>query len=122
MGSLRTDLRHAERGLLKSPAYAAIVLATLALGIGANTAIFSLVNAVLIEPLTYVEPDRLVVFWGTEDGVPERGGTIAYLNFRDVRAAANSFVAAAAYDEWRANLTGSGEPERIDHVGSGSVY
>lgn len=114
MGSLRADLRHAARGLLKSPAYTAIVLATLALGIGANTAIFSLVNAVLIEPLGYVEPDRLVVFWGTDEGKPERGGTIAYLNFRDVREAATSFVAAAAYDEWRANLTGSGEPERID--------
>jgi predicted permease len=114
MSNLRTDLRHAVLSLIKSPAYSAIVLATLALGIGANTAIFSLVNAVLLTPLGYEEPDRIVVFWGTEDGVVERGGTLAYLNFIDVRAASDAFEHAAAYDEWRTNLTGSGEPERIN--------
>ena len=114
MKSLGTDLRHAALGLRKSPAYTAVVLATLALGIGAVTAIFSLVNAVLIAPLSYVDADRIVVFWGAENGIQESHGTLAYLNFIDVRAASRSFEVASAYDEWRANLTGSGEPQRID--------
>ncbi len=114
MGSLRTDVRHAVLGLIKSPGYSLVVLATLALGIGANTAIFSLVNAVLLAPLNYPEADRVVVFWGTDEGKPLSDDPIAYLNFIDVREAADSFVFAAAYDEWRANVTGSGEPERID--------
>lgn len=114
VGNLASDVRHALRSLRWSPLYTFVVLATLTLGIGANTAIFTLVNAVLIEPLGYSEPDRVVRLWGMREGVPKDSGTIAYLNFIDVRERSEAFAAAAAYDEWRTNLTGSGEPERLD--------
>ncbi len=113
LSSLRTDIRHALVSLSKSPAYTLVVLATLAMGIGANTAMFSLVNGVLITPLGYQDADRIVVFWGTDNGVEEEGGTLAYLNFIDVREASDAFETAAAYDEWRASITGTGEPERV---------
>jgi putative ABC transport system permease protein len=63
MSSLITDLRHGVRLLLRAPGFAAVAIATLALGIGANTAIFSTINDVLVRPLPYGEPDRVVMVW-----------------------------------------------------------
>ena len=114
MHDLGSDLRVIVRGLLHAPVFTVVVVTTLALGIGANTAIFSIVNAVLIEPLGYEDPDALVRFHGTRGGEPTDSGTISYPNFIDIRERSNAFVSAAAYDEWRTNLTGTGQPERLE--------
>ncbi|MDQ3488693.1 MAG: ABC transporter permease [Acidobacteriota bacterium] len=111
--ALRSDVRYAIRMLLKQPAVAIIAIVTLALGIGANTAIFSAVNAVLIRPLPYPEPDRLVTIWerrtseGTEDNV------VSPADFFDWSRMQSSFDAIAAYTPSSGDLTGVGEPVRL---------
>jgi putative ABC transport system permease protein len=77
------DLRYAARSLRKSPGFTAVVVLTLALGIGANTVIFSVVRSVLLRPLPYPDSERLV--WLSERGPDWTGGPIAYPNFRDWR-------------------------------------
>src|SRR5438445_7149032 len=81
--SAMNDLRYALRQLLKNPGFAAVAVLTLALGIGANTAIFSVVNAVLLRPLPYPESERLV--WLAERGPEWNGGSISWPNFADWR-------------------------------------
>src|SRR5689334_22312393 len=112
--SLFKDIRYGCRGLLKRPGFTAIALVALALGIGANTAIFSLVNAVVIRPLPFPEPDRLVWMWGNI----RSGGnhaSVAPLDFVDFRAQNKTFeqFAASITIPIPVNLTGSGDPERL---------
>ncbi len=111
MDSLVQDVRYALRGLAKRPAFTAMVVLTLALGVGANTAIFSVVNGVLLRQLPYASPSRIVELVGTRQGALT--GTIAYPNAMDVRDRSTIFEEFSAYDEWRANLTGIDEPELI---------
>jgi putative ABC transport system permease protein len=88
---LRFELRHALRGLLKSPGFTAAALITLALGTGANAAIFSVVHSVLLEPLPFAEPDRMVTVWLNN---PQQGfekDIASYPNFRDWREQGTSF-------------------------------
>ncbi len=97
MQSLWQDLRYGARMLLKQPGFTLIAVITLSLGIGANTAIFSVVNAVLLRPLPYREPDRLVALWSAN---PERGATsrpVSTPDFEDWRAQNRVFEAIAAY-------------------------
>ena len=113
LGGITGDLRFAVRTLRKHPGFTAVVLATLALGIGANAAIFSVVDAVVLRPLPYRDADRLVVIWGNlhRPGVEEIPGSAGeYLDYRDGN---HTFDAIAAYDTQGFNLTG-GEPERVD--------
>jgi putative ABC transport system permease protein len=108
------DLRFAIRALGKHPGFTAAVLLTLALGIGANAAIFSVVDAVVLRPLPFRDADRLVVIWGNlrRPGVEEIPGSAGeYVDYRDQSRA---FDAVAAYDTLGFNLTGGGEPERVD--------
>ena len=109
MRTLIQDLRHAWRGMLARPALSLIIVITLAAGIGANTAIFSVVHGVLLRALPFGEPDRIVrVALGSE------GGTISEPEFVDLRDGMQTFSRVAAFAPGEANLTGDGEPERIE--------
>ena len=111
MDTLRQDIRYAVRRLLKSPAFTAVALLTLALGIGANTAIFSVVNAVLLKPLPYKDPDQIVGIYHTTEG---QRATMSGPNFYDVKKASSTLQDAAAISRNRTILTGQGEPVRLD--------
>ncbi|HMF57157.1 MAG TPA: ABC transporter permease, partial [Pyrinomonadaceae bacterium] len=113
--NLIRDLRYALRMLRRSPGFTTVAVATLALGIGANTAIFSLVSAVLFRPLNYSEPERLVMVWEAEPGAPH--DTVAVGNYADWREQNQSFTDITALDLRSYNLTGDGEPEKINAYG-----
>lgn len=111
METLLQDIRYGIRTLRKSPAFAVIAVITLALGIGANTAIFSVVNGVLLNPLPYPQPDQLVALYQRTPNFAE--ASIPYPNFLDWRRENRSFSDMAAYRHDDFNLTGIGEPERL---------
>jgi putative ABC transport system permease protein len=113
METLLKDIRYGVRGLWKRPGFTAVAVLTLALGIGANTAIFSVVNAVLLRPLQFRDPDRLVMIWedATFAGFPRN--TPAPANYVDWKTQTQSFEDMAATVEWTFNLTGDGDPERV---------
>jgi putative ABC transport system permease protein len=113
MNTIWQDLRYGVRMLLKRPGFTLLAVITLALGIGANTAIFSVVQAVLLRPLPMREPERLVTFWlsAPEKGLMEVNLTQALFAF--CREHAQTFEGMAAYDTGSATLTGGGEPERL---------
>lgn len=105
------DLRHSARTLLKQPAFVIPVTLILALGIGANSTIFSVVNAVLIRPLPYEAPDRIVMIWETNQskGVPRT--IVSPANFRDWKEQNNVFDHLAAFRFWYYTVTGTGDPK-----------
>src|SRR6266545_189581 len=116
-GNMQTpwqDLRYGARILLKNPGFTTIAILTLALGIGVNTAIFSVVDAVLLRPLPYQDSDRLVQVWRH---IPQTNDTFALnpANFFALKEQNQSFEAMAAFSniDWSGNLTGDGEPERL---------
>ena len=112
MSTVFSDLQYAIRQLAKSPGFAVIAILTLTLGIGANTAIFSVVNAVLLNPLPYPQPDRIVALF--HDKPNFRMGSIAYPNFEDWRRENRSFSSMAAYREMGGvTLSGDGEPQVV---------
>jgi len=114
LGDLWQDLRYGLRMLLKNPGFTAVAVIALALGIGANSAIFSVVNTVLLRPLPYKNPERLVMVWedNSKQGFPR--DTPSPANFMDWRDQNHVFESIAALVEISFNLTGAGEPERID--------
>jgi putative ABC transport system permease protein len=110
---MRQDLRFAARTLAKSPGFTLIAALTLALGIGSSTAIFSVVNAVILRPLPYGDPERLVVLWGNVKRVQvERRGT-SYADYFDWRDQSQSFAGMSMVTETNLTLTGVNEPERV---------
>jgi len=111
MNTLLQDLRYGLRMLAKNPGLTAIALFTLALGIGANTALFSVVNGVLLNPLPYAESNRLVALYSHYANYTQ--ASISYPNFLDWVHDNRSFSALAAFRGDDFNLTGSGEPERV---------
>jgi putative ABC transport system permease protein len=111
MDALRQDLRFALRTLRARPAFTLIAVITLALGIGATTAIFSVVNAVLLRPMPWPNPDRLVLVWGTRDQVRQNG--VVFLDYLDWQAQSRSFDALAVMRGQSVNLTGGDHPERV---------
>ena len=106
------DLRFAVRSLLKSPGFTAVAVATLALGIGANTALFSVVNAVLLRPLPYRDPGRIVQLW--ESNRASRSVLVSHLNFLDWRKQSRSFDLMALYSGEPVTATGGDLPERTN--------
>jgi len=116
METLLKDLRYGIRSLLKHSSFTAIAVITLALGIGANTAMFSVINAVLLRPLPYHDPGRLVTIW---EESPERDLyqlPISYANYRDWVDQNHVFEQISAYTFTNLNLTGAGEPARLSTV------
>ncbi len=112
-----TDLKYALRSLLKTPGFTAVAVLTLALGIGANTAIFSVVNEVLLHDLPYREPQRLVSLWEQKLALGTRTNVISPANFIDWREQSTSFSALAAYNDRTYTLTGFGEAEQLMATG-----
>ena len=111
MRTLWQDIRYGARALLKQPGFTLIAVFTLALGIGANTAIFSVVNGVLLRRLPYADPDRLVMIW--EDPGDNPRNFVNPRNFADWSEQNQSFEQVAAISMGNVNLTGRGEPERL---------
>jgi hypothetical protein len=120
MQALIQDFRYGLRMLAKNPGFTTVAVLTLALGIGACTAMFSLVNAVLLRPLPFHEPERLVWIQNDLQGDTLSHWTMRVDNFLDYRAQAKSFEALAAYSPFsegnRYSLTGDGEPQRLRGV------
>jgi putative ABC transport system permease protein len=114
MGNLLQDLRYGARTLLKNPGFTLIAVLTLALGIGANTAIFSVVNAVLLRSLPFHDPDRLVMVWEDASFAGFPRNTPAPANYADWKSQNHVFEDMGALVDNSYNLTGDGEPEKID--------
>ena len=124
MGTFLQDVRYAVRTLLKSPGFAAVAVLALALGIGANTAIFSVVKAVLLSPLPYPEPERLVWVRESNPGADIPDEPASAPNYNDWRTQVRSFDGLAAYANTALTLTdgGGGEPERIPAVSTSANF
>ncbi|PYS76068.1 MAG: hypothetical protein DMF66_16770, partial [Acidobacteria bacterium] len=112
MNTLWQDIRYAARMLWKSPGFTAVAVIAVALGVGANSAIFSVVNAVLLKPLAYKDPGQLVLINHNYKKIDLRASVSApgYAYYRDN---AKSFSDVAAFGPMNVNLTGEGEPERL---------
>ena len=111
MGASVQDIRYAVRLLMKQPGFTLIAVLALALGIGANTAIFSVVNTILLRPLPYANPERLVVLWERNQQVEQM--SVSYANYLDWRERNQSFEQIAVARRGNVSLTGAGEPERL---------
>ncbi len=117
MDNLFKDIRYGFRGLLKHPGFTLVAVITLALGIGANSAIFTVVNAVLLRPLPVAAPEELVFIWQTHPfgkriGVDQLPASNA--DFLDWQEQSNLFEGMSMIDSWGGNLTGGATPEHVD--------
>jgi putative ABC transport system permease protein len=106
------DVRYAARGLRARPAFAVVTIMTLAIGIGATTAIFSAVDPILLEPLPYPDPSRVVMVWYA--GADGSRAAQSFGTFRELSTRTRAFAAMAVFKPWQPTMTGPGEPERID--------
>ena len=111
MRSFWQDVRYGLRVLVRNPGFTAVAVVTLALGIGANTALFSVVSGVLLHPLPFPAPDQLHSVYTRSEQFSK--GSVSYLNFLDWRRGSRAFSALGAYRSDNFNLTGSGEAERL---------
>ena len=119
LSDLRQDTRFAARALLRALGFTAVVVGTLALGIGANTALFSVVNGVLLRPLPYRDPSRLVAIRNTWDGNNDpltASGSISPAEYFDYRDRLRAFDSFGVYAPATVSVTGEGEPEQLPAV------
>ena len=123
MGNLLQDIRYGARMLAKHKGFSAVAVLTLALGVGANTTIFSVVNAVLLRPLPFEQPEQLVRVFGASASRNDFSRPHSYLNFSDLRAQNRALGALAAYTGSTAALSGIDVPEQITGViASGDIF
>jgi putative ABC transport system permease protein len=120
VGSVLADLRFAGRRLRSNPGFALVSVLTLALGIGATTAIFSAVNPVLFEPLPYQDPDRIVMIW--DYGREGERNDVTFGTFRELADRVRAFDAVAVMRPWQPTLTGAVEPERLEGQRVSATY
>src|SRR6187455_3187355 len=116
MTELMRDVRHATRRLVRTPMFTLATLLTLALGIGANVAIFSIVNTVLLKPLPFHEPDRLVGLWQTAPGVDITDLSASIADYVTYREESRTLEDVAIWNGTALNVTGVAEPERVEGV------
>ena len=122
MGALLQDVRYGLRMLVKRPGFTIVAVLTLALGVGANTAIFSIVNAVLLRSLPYPDPDRLVRIYFNEPGVGLRDVRFSKPEMDDLQTRAGVFEDVSPIFEGSENLTGTKQPERVEGVNTSFSY
>src|SRR5213075_2979272 len=113
MHSLLQDIRYGITMLFKSPAFSIVAVVALALGIGANTAIFSVVNGVLLRPLPFQHPEQLMMLWETDLSRGQQRGSVSYPNFADWREQNHVFERVACYNTHDFTMTGRGDSARI---------
>jgi predicted permease len=120
MGPLLQDVRYGFRGLAKSPGFTAVALLSLAIGISANTAIFSIVNTLLLRPLPYTDASRLVILWNRSPGLGIAEDWFSTAQYFDIKTGHHGFEDVAIAIGGNENLTGDGAPERVGtiHVSS----
>ena len=121
-GELGSDLRHGFRLLRKNPGFTAVAILTLALGVGANTAIFSIVNAVLLRSLPYRDPDHLVRIFFNQPGVGLRDVRFSKPELDDLLTRSGVFEDATPIFEGSENVTGTKQPERVEGVNTSFSY
>ncbi|HXD32322.1 MAG TPA: ABC transporter permease [Pyrinomonadaceae bacterium] len=114
METLRQDLAYGIRMLLKSPRFTAVAVLSLAIGIGANTAIFSVTNALILKPLNFQDADRLVIMWNRSPGLNVEQDWLSPGEYLDIKTQNHSFEQVAATIDSSFNLTGLGTPERVE--------
>jgi len=116
MHNLGRDIRFAVRSFLKSPGVTAVALLSLAIGIGANTAIFSIVSALLLRPLPYQDSDRLVILWNTSPGLGITQDWFSTAQYFDIKTGHQGLEQVAIAIGGNYNLTGQGDPVRVSVV------
>src|SRR5438309_9536243 len=116
MNTLARDFRHAVRMLLKSPGFTLAAILSLAIGIGANTSIFSIINALLLRPLPYQDADRLVILWNRSPGLNIAEDWFSTAQYFDIKTGHSGFEQVAIAIGGNFNLTGDGDPERVGVV------
>jgi putative ABC transport system permease protein len=122
MRDLLQDIRYGFRMLRKSPGLTCAAVVSLALGIGANTAIFGVVNSILLKSLPYKDPDRLVLLWGNIPAEGKNRSQVSATDVDDWQHQNSVFEDVTTYANWSATFTGSGEPERITGVQVGDGF
>ena len=116
MNAFTQDVRYAIRALLATPGFSIVAILSLAIGIGANTAIFSVASALLLRPLPYKNAERQVILWNTSPGLGITEDWFSTAQYFDIRNGQQSFTDVAIAIGANANLTGDGEPERIGTI------
>src|ERR1700753_736226 len=116
MTNLLRDLRYSLRSLAKNPGFAAAAILSLAIGIGANTAIFSIVNSLLLRPLPYKDAERLVILWNRSPGLGITQDWFSTAQYFDIKNGHHGFEQVALAIGGNYNLTGDGDPERVSTV------
>ena len=116
------DVQHGVRVLRKSPGFTLVAVVALALGIGANTTIFSAINALLLHPFSFRDIDQLVMIWESRPKVEVERNAAAFANYLDVKNQSASFTAVAASTNWWANITEGDQPERVEGVNASAQF